>query len=417
MVAHRPQRVESAPGRAAPVPRGELKNPQAGTPAEVLRAFLRLGLTAFGGPVAHLGYFRTEFVVRRAWLSEHDFAELVALCQFLPGPASSQTGFALGLRRAGWRGALAAWCGFTLPAAVLLTAFAWIAPALDPASPLLHGLQLVAVPVIAGAVLGMARTLVPDLARAAIALAALAAALLVRIPAAQAVVLAGGALAGVLLCRRAAGAAPPAPTGWVLSRRAGTLALGLFAVLLFALPLGAARVPQLALPAAVYRCGALVFGGGHVVLPLLRESFVVPGWMSDAQFLAGYGAAQAVPGPLFSFAAYLGASAHVPPGGLAGALIALLAIFLPGLLLLIAALPFWATWRRHPAARAAVLGVNAAVVGLLAAALYRPVWISTVHGGADAALAGAGFLILTLTRLPPWAVVGLTVLGAWAIAR
>jgi chromate transporter len=358
-----------------------------GTPGEVLRAFLRLGVSSFGGPIAHLGYFRIEFVERRRWLTEPAYADLVGLCQFLPGPASSQVGFALGLRRAGWLGGLAAWAGFTLPSALLLVLFAYGAAPLE-ASPLgaglLHGLKLVAVAIVAQAVRGMATTLCPDPARATI----------------------GAAAAILALC---AGAELPPAEPMPVSRKAGGACLAAFAALLVLayLPSG-----MLALPAAFYRSGALVFGGGHVVLPLLHDSVVVPGWVGDDTFLAGYGATQAMPGPLFTFAAYLGAVA----GGVPGAAIALIAIFLPGLLLLTGALPFWTALRSRPLAQAALRGVNAAVVGMLAAALYDPVWTSAVHGGADAAIALAGFILLVVWRAPPLAVVALSAgLGmAWA---
>jgi chromate transporter len=397
----------------------ELKKPQAGCAREVFLAFLRLGVTSFGGPVAHLGYFRSEFVLRRQWLSERAYADLVALCQFLPGPASTQVGFSIGLGRAGYAGALAAWAGFTLPSAALLTGLAYAAGALSgrAGGGLLHGLKLVAVAIVAQAVLGMARTLCPDLARAFIAIVALTLALLVRSAAAQILVIVAGALLGLALCRGV-----PAPVGegaldCPVSRRAGLGALTLFLLLLVGLPLMQRLVPAqgVALFAAFYRCGALVFGGGHVVLPLLRAAFVPPGWVSDGEFLAGYGAAQAVPGPLFSFAAYLGAIARSSPHALAGAVLGLIGLFLPGLLILVAALPFWATLRRRTEARAAILGVNAAVVGLLAAALYDPVWSTAVRSPADIALALGGFALLTLGRVAPWVVVLLTALGGVAL--
>ena len=389
---------------------------------EVLRVFLGLGMRAFGGPVAHLGYFREEFVVRRRWLPEASYAELLALCQFLPGPASSQVGFAIGLRHGGYAGALCAWLGFTLPSALLMTSFALIAASVDSVAQLgvLHGLQLVAVVIVAQAVLGMARTLCPDVARAGVAVLALAVALQLRGLAGQMLVMVVGALLGALLCRRAAfGTAEVAAAGFPVSRRAGGVALALFVGLLLALPLlqrGLHSGP-LGLFSAFYRSGALVFGGGHVVLPLLRTAFVPPGWVSDAQFLAGYGAAQALPGPLFSFAAYLGAIAR--PGGhrLAGAALGLLGIFLPGMLVLVAALPLWRALASRAAARAALLGVNAAVVGLLAAALYDPVWVSAVHSCADGALVSAGFALLLLARWPPWLVVLLSACMGAALAR
>ena len=377
------------------------------SPLEVLRVFLRLGLTSFGGPVAHLGYFRNEFVVKRGWLDERAYADLVALCQFLPGPASSQVGFALGLRRAGLVGGLAAWAGFTLPSALALTLFAYGERALSgPAGlGLVHGLKLVAVAIVAQAVLGMARGLTPDGPRATIAVLALG--LMTFAPAglSQVAAILLGGLAGLVVCRRAgelsleAGLSP-------LSRRAGLLSLAAFLVLLALsfLPDGYAALTFLA---GIFRSGALVFGGGHVVLPLLKNATVDPGWVSNSAFLAGYGAAQAVPGPLFTFGAYLGAVATAPPGGAPGAALALVAIFLPGVLILMAALPFWHGLSGHPRARAAMAGVNAAVVGLLASALYDPVWTSAIKRPADFVIVAAGFAALVAWRAPPLIVVAL----------
>ena len=390
------------PGRPS---QGEARSVQ---PLEVLRIFLKLGLTSFGGPVAHLGYFRREFVVNRAWLDEPAYADLVALCQFLPGPASSQTGFAIGLLRAGYLGGLAAWAGFTLPSAIAMTLVAYGERALKgPAGDgLIHGLKLVAAAIVAQAVLGMAQSLTPDRPRATIAVLSLI--LMAFAPAgwAQIAVILLGALAGLVVCREAADIA----VADVEAPITGLAALA-FAGLFFAL-LALSFVPALpgaaALAAAFYRSGALVFGGGHVVLPLLRTAVVDQGWVSDGAFLAGYGAAQAMPGPLFTFAAYLGAAAAVPPGGVAGAALALVAIFAPGLLLLMAVLPFWNGLRRRVSARAAMAGVNAAVVGLLASALYDPVWTGAVRGPADFAIAAAGFVALTVWRAPPLAVVAAT---------
>ncbi len=387
---------------------GETNGSKAGSAPEVFRVFLKLGLTSFGGPVAHLGYFRREFVVNRAWLDEPAYADLVALCQFLPGPASSQTGFAIGLLRAGCLGGVAAWAGFTLPSAIAMTLVAYGERALKgPAGDgLIHGLKLVAAAIVAQAVLGMAQSLTPDRPRATIAVLSLI--LMAFAPAgwAQIAVLLLGALAGLVVCREAADIA----VADVEARITGLAALA-FAGLFFAL-LALSFVPALpgaaALAAAFYRSGALVFGGGHVVLPLLRTAVVDQGWVSDGAFLAGYGAAQAMPGPLFTFAAYLGAAAAVPPGGVAGAALALVAIFAPGLLLLMAVLPFWNGLRRRVSARAAMAGVNAAVVGLLASALYDPVWTGAVRGPADFAIAAAGFVALTVWRAPPLAVVAAT---------
>ena len=387
-----------------------------GSPLEVLLIFLKLGLTSFGGPVAHLGYFRREFVVRRAWLDDRAYADLVALCQFLPGPASSQVGFAVGLMRAGYLGGLAAWAGFTLPSAAAMTLFAYGEGALKGpvGDGLLHGLKLVAVAIVAQAVIGMAQSLCPDRARATIAVLSLIVMAFAPAGWAQIAIILLGALAGLIVCRQggdAAGAAAEAP----ISRRMGIVFADLYVVLL-ALSFVPAGASVAALVAAFYRSGALVFGGGHVVLPLLRAAVVDPGWVSDSAFLSGYGAAQAVPGPLFTFAAYLGAVASVAPGGVAGAALALVAIFTPGLLLLMAALVFWQDLRARGDVRAAMAGVNAAVVGLLASALYNPVWTSAVRGPTDFAIAAAGFVALIVWRAPPLLVVVATAAAAVALS-
>jgi len=387
---------------------------------EVLLAFSKLGVSSFGGPIAHIGYFREEFVVRRRWLDEHAYADLVGLCQFLPGPASSQVGFSLGLMRAGYLGGLAAWTGFTLPSAIALVLFAHGASALQGSlgTGLLHGLKLVAVAIVAQAVWGMARTLCPDRERATIAMVATLVILISASSGAQILAIALGGVAGLWLCR----AAPQAPTGHVsvpVSRPVGLAALAIFLLLLVALPvwrnLGASQ--GLALFEAFYRSGALVFGGGHVVLPLLREAVVAPGWVSDDVFLAGYGAAQAVPGPLFTFAAYLGAVVTPPPHGSVGAALSLVAIFLPGMLALMGTLPFWDAFRRRVSAQAIMRGVNAAVVGLLGAALYHPVWTSSVETPADLGLALVGFVLLNVWRAPPLLVVVIGALGGVALAQ
>ena len=387
---------------------------------EVLLAFSKLGVSSFGGPIAHIGYFREEFVVRRRWLDEHAYADLVGLCQFLPGPASSQVGFSLGLMRAGYLGGLAAWTGFTLPSAIALVLFAHGASALQGSlgTGLLHGLKLVAVAIVAQAVWGMARTLCPDRERATIAMVATLVILISASSGAQILAIALGGVAGLWLCR----AAPQAPTGHVsvpVSRPVGLAALAIFLLLLVALPvwrnLGASQ--GLALFEAFYRSGALVFGGGHVVLPLLREAVVAPGWVSDDVFLAGYGAAQAVPGPLFTFAAYLGAVVTPPPHGSVGAALSLVAIFLPGLLVLVGTLPFWDAFRRRVSAQAIMRGVSAAVVGLLGAALYHPVWTSSVETPADLGLALVGFVLLNAWRAPPLLVVVIGALGGVALAQ
>ena len=396
------------------------KDQQTGSPLEVLRIFLKLGLTCFGGPIAHIGYFREEFVVRRRWLDEQAYADLVGLCQFLPGPASSQVGFSIGLMRAGYWGGLAAWTGFTLPSAILLVLFAYGADALSGAVGigLLHGLKLVAVAIVAQAVSGMARALCPDRERASIAVMAALIILFSTSPVAQIAAIVLGGMAGLWLCR----AAPPPLTGHItvpVSRTVGLAALTAFFLLLAGLPLlrGLGLSQGIALFEAFYRSGALVFGGGHVVLPLLRQAFVTPGWVSDDAFLAGYGAAQAVPGPLFTFAAYLGAVVRAPPHGLAGALLGLIAIFLPGVLILVGTLPFWDTFRKRVGAQATMRGVNAAVVGLLGAALYNPVWTSSVKTPGDFGIALVGFVLLTVWRAPPLVVVIISALGGIALER
>lgn len=391
-----------------------------GSPLEVFWAFLRLGLGSFGGPIAHLGYFRDAFVLRRHWLDEQSYADLVGLCQFLPGPASSQVGFSIGLMRAGYLGGLAAWAAFTLPSAILLVLFAFGARGLTGpiGLGLLHGLQLVAVAIVAQAVWGMARSLCPDRRRAGIAVTAALIVLCSSAPIAQITAILLGAVLGSFLCRAASVAATGSHLRVPVSTRAALVALTLFVVLLVAPPLmrGIAPSRGMALFDAFYRSGALVFGGGHVVLPLLRQAVVTPGWMTDDVFLAGYGAAQAVPGPLFSVAAYLGAIVHTTPHGIPGAALALVSLFLPGILLLLAALPFWESLRQRAAVRALMAGVNAAVVGLLAAALYTPLWTHSVGTLADFALALGGFVLLVIWRTPPLAVVLLTALGAIAAA-
>jgi len=379
-----------------------------GTAGEVSRAFLKLGLTSFGGPIAHLGYFRDEIVVRRRWMGEAAYADLVALCQFLPGPASSQVGFALGLYRAGPLGALAAWAAFTLPSALLLLAFALGAALLEGAvaQGVLHGLKLVAVVVVAQAVWGMAQSLTPDRQRAAIAVAAAAVTMLLAGSLGQVAAIALGALAGLAFCRNGV-VSGTKDMRFPVSRTMGVASLALFVLLLVGLPLVVSAIDAhgLDLFDAFYRAGALVFGGGHVVLPLLETETVASGWVSRDTFLAGYGAAQAVPGPLFTFAAYLGAVGTTTPNGIAGAAIALVAIFLPGFLLLVGALPFWDALRRLKLAQAGMRGANAAVVGILGAALYDPVWTSAVLVPLDFVLALAGFVALIAWKAPPWTVV------------
>jgi chromate transporter len=396
--------------------------PARGSPLEVLRVFLRLGLVSFGGPVAHLGYFRREFVARRQWLDEHAFADIVALCQFLPGPASSQTGISIGMLRAGLPGGLMAWLGFTLPSAVAMVLFGYGVARLGDLShsPWLHGLKIVAVAVVANAVWGMARTLCPegaDARRIWATIAVGAAVLVLVVPASLGqigAIVAGGLIGWAFL---GGGEMTPRPAGLAIRmpRALSVASLIAFLALLFGLPLLDAAAPNhtVALIDAFYRTGALVFGGGHVVLPLLQAQVVPPGWVSNDLFLAGYGAAQAVPGPLFTFSAYLGTVMHPAPNGWLGGVICLFAIFLPSFLLLIGILPFWDRLRRRPAVQSSLRGVNAAVVGILLAALYRPVWLSAILGPGDFAIAVAAFLALAVWAVPPWLVV---ILGATAAA-
>jgi len=396
-----------------------LKAPRTYSPFEVFRAFVKLGVSSFGGPIAHIGYFREEFVVRRRWLDEETYADLVGLCQFLPGPASSQVGFTLGLMRAGYRGALAAWAGFTLPSAIALVLFAYGAGALGGpiGLGLLHGLKLVAVAIVAQAVWGMARTLCPDRERASIAVMA---ALIILFSTSSVAQIAAILLGGLLGWRLCAGASATSMGHLALpvSRCVGIAALAAFFVLLAGLPVlrSLGISPGIALFEAFYRSGALVFGGGHVVLPLLREAFVPAGWVTDDAFLAGYGAAQAVPGPLFTFAAYLGAIVKVSPHGLAGAALGVIGIFLPGMLILLGTLPFWESFRKRTVAQAVMRGVNAAVVGLLAAALYNPLWTSSVRTSGDFGLALVGFVLLSAWRAPPLLVVIISALGGIILA-
>ncbi len=404
-----------------------------GTFLEVLGVFARLGLTSFGGPVAHLGYFREELVVHRGWVDERRYADLVALCQFLPGPASSQVGIGLGFARAGVRGAFAAWLGFTLPSAVALVLFALGVGSWGDVrgAPWLAGLKLVAVAVVAHAVHGMAVKLTPDRPRLALALIAAIAMLVWPSSAAQLGVIGVGALVGWRWFGWAAEAPGHGAVAPTLSRRWGAALLTTFAVVLVALPLargwteGAATpASPLAIADAFYRTGSLVFGGGHVVLPLLEREVVPPGWVDPATFVAGYGAAQAVPGPLFTFSAYLGAAAA--PGGAAGrpwvavatAAIALVAVFAPSFLLVLGVMPFWDRLRARSGVRAALVGVNAVVVGLLLAALYEPVWTSAVTTAGDVAVVLGAYLALAVLRWPAWVVVvgtaALTAaIGAW----
>jgi chromate transporter len=385
---------------------------------EVLGAALRLGLTSFGGPIAHLGYFREEYVARRKWLDDDTYADLVALCQFLPGPASSQVGIAIGMTRAGLLGGLAAWLGFTLPSAAALVAFAYGIEVLGiTGAGWLHGLKIAAVAVVAQAVAGMARTLTPDRERATIG--GLACVIVLAWPAAvtQVALIIAAGLVGWLLLPTPAG--PPARRMAVpVGRRAAAAAWGIFVGLLVGLPLLRQVAPSHALAVfdSFFRVGSLIFGGGHVVLPLLQAEVVPPGWVTPDRFVAGYGATQAVPGPLFTFAAYLGAVMRPGPSGIAGAALALVAIFLPSFLLLIGALPFWNDLRGRTSFQAALRGINAAVVGLLLAALYTPVWTSAIGAPGDFALAVVAFGLLVLWRQPSWVVVLVAAVGGGVFA-
>jgi chromate transporter len=377
-----------------------------GSALGVFAVALRLGLTSFGGPVAHIGYYRREYVERRRWLDGSAFADLVALAQFLPGPASTELSIAIGIGRAGVLGGLAAWLGFTLPSALAMLALGVFAAGTDlSGAGWVHGLKLAAVAIVAQAVIVMAQAHAPDGRRRIMAVAAGAAALAIASPIVQvAVIVAGAVLGRVLLTATTLPQRVDEPPR--VSRRVGVLALATFAVLLVALPVARQVGGQaVALFDSFYRTGALVFGGGHVVLPLLHANVVDPGWVTDGAFVAGYGAAQAVPGPLFTFAAYLGAVSAVQPNGIAGGVLALIAIFLPAFLLVVGVLPFWDRLRSVDGFRRALLGTNAAVVGILAAALYTPVWTSAVGGWVDAAMAAVGLAVLLRTRVPMIAIV------------
>jgi chromate transporter len=390
---------------------------------EIFWVALRLGLTSFGGPIAHLGYFQQEYVIRRRWLDAESFADLVALCQFLPGPASSQVGITIGLRRGGPAGAVAAWLGFTLPSAIALVVFAYAVrgTSIIPA-PFLHGLIVAAVAVVAQAVWTMSRTLAPDRSRGTIAVAAAMVALLWPVAVAPPLIIAVAGLVGWRLLPREGSPAHSSHDGGARQaawwRRPAILSLAAFVALLVLLPLlrQAVHAQAIALFDSFYRVGALVFGGGHVVLPLLQREVVPSGWVSQSQFLAGYGAAQAVPGPLFTFAAYLGAVMRQPPNGWAGATLATLAIFLPSFLLVGGIMPFWDGLRRRANIQSALRGINAAVVGLLLAALYQPVWTGAMHSATDVVLALVAFSLLVLWKRPPWLAVLATAALSWLLS-
>ena len=387
------------------------------TPWTVFLVFLRLGFISFGGPIAHLGYFREEFVVRRQWLSERSYIDLVALCQFLPGPASSQVGIGLGLSRAGFSGAVAAWAGFTLPSAIILVLFAQGMSAWGNAFPsgLLHGLKIVAVAVVAQAVWGMARNICTDVPRVTIAVFAACAALIWPNAWGQIAVIICSAVIGLMLFKPAQQhTAEPLPIS--VSRKVGLVSWVVFFGLLVGLPFLIQVWPSeaLAMTNAFFRAGSLVFGGGHVVLPLLQSATVFNGWVTDDTFIAGYGLAQAVPGPLFTFAAFLGASMNAQPSGWIGATVCLVAIFAPSFLLVIGVLPFWEQLRHSFRTQSALAGINAGVVGLLLAALYNPVWTSAILKPQDFGLALIALVALMFWRVPPWVVVlGSGMLGWW----
>jgi chromate transporter len=375
---------------------------------EIFLVFLKLGLTSFGGPIAHLGYFRQEFVIQRRWLNDHAYADLVALCQFLPGPASSQVGIAIGLSRGGYAGALASWLGFTLPSFIALVVFALLLTNISglASGAWLHGLKVAAVAVVAQALWGMGKSLCPDAKRASLAVAsAIVLAFIPGIAGQVGVIVMAGIIGWLWLSSDAN--LPHSPLDIPVSKRTGTALLGLLSVALVVLPLLATEDTSylFQLFDSFFRAGALVFGGGHVVLPLLQAETVPQGWVSNDMFLAGYGAAQAVPGPLFTFAGYLGAVSTESPNVWVGGLVALVAIFLPAFLLILGALPLWETARRHPAMQRAMLGINAAVVGLLLAAFYHPVWTSGILSALDFALAAFAFLLLAFWKSPPWIVV------------
>lgn len=393
---------------------------QGGSVAEVLWVSTRLGLTSFGGPVAHLGYFHEEYVKRRKWIDEQSYADLVALCQFLPGPASSQVSIAIGIARARLLGGFAAWLGFTLPSALALIAFAFGVGAIASAADAgwLHGLKVVAVAVVAQAVWGMARSLCPDRERATIAVLASIVTLAWPTAVGQLSSIAIAGLAGLIIFPGTISSSL-SHMRFPLGKKTGIIAWAIFFALLIGLPLLRQIQPGHALEVfdSFFRVGSLVFGGGHVVLPLLQTEVVGPGWITNEQFVAGYGAAQAVPGPLFTFSAYLGAVMGPEPNGWTGALLALVAIFLPSFLLIAGALPFWDLLRSVPVFQSALKGINAAVVGLLLTALYKPVWTSAIYSPADFGLGLLAFGLLMFWKLPPWLVVVLTAAGGEVIAR
>lgn len=406
--------------RVEVVTAGVLGGQKQGSLLEVLWVSTRLGLTSFGGPIAHLGYFHEEYVKRRKWIDEQSYADLVALCQFLPGPASSQVGIAIGIARARLLGGIAAWLGFTMPSALALVCFAFGIGAFASTTDAgwLHGLKVVAVAVVAQAVWGMARSLCPDRERATIAILASIVTLAWPTAVGQ---LSSIAIAGMVGLIIFPGTASPSLSHmrFPVTKKTGIAAWGIFFALLIGLPLLRQIQPSHALEVfdSFFRVGSLVFGGGHVVLPLLQTEVVGPGWITNEQFVAGYGATQAVPGPLFTFSAYLGAVMATEPNGWTGAALALVAIFLPSFLLIVGALPFWDILRSVPVFQSALKGINAAVVGLLLTALYKPVWTSAIFAPADFGLGLIAFGLLMFWKFPPWLVVILTAAGGEMMAR
>ena len=397
----------------------ETQLPGQGSPFEVLWVALRLGLTSFGGPIAHLGYFHDEYVVRRKWLNEETYADVVALCQFLPGPASSQVGIIVGIVRAGLLGGFFAWLAFTLPSAIALVLFAYGVQEFDVGDAAwLHGLKVVAVAVVAQAVWGMSRNLAPDRERATIAILAAVAALAWQTAIGQVLIIVVAGLVGWRLLPTSPSHGEHTSLSTGIRPWLAITALVLFFAVLGGLPLARQLEPSqwLAVFDSFFRVGSLVFGGGHVVLPLLQSEVVGPGWLTNQQFIAGYGAAQAVPGPLFTFSAYLGAMMQAQPNGVAGAALALAAVFLPSFFLVIGVLPFWDVLRTRSALQSAVRGINAAVVGLLLAALYRPIWTNAIESPSDFGLATVALGLLMLWKWPPWLVVVLTAGGSTALA-
>lgn len=380
---------------------------------EVLSVSTQLGLTSFGGPIAHLGYFHNEYVRRRKWMDERSYADLVALCQFLPGPASSQVGIGIGIVRGGMLGGIVAWLGFTLPSVIALVAFAFLLQGFDiGGAGWIHGLKIVAVAIVAHAVLGMGQKLTPDRDRVTIAVIAAAITLSWQTAYTQIIIIIVAGLIGLWLYRRKeVDDTPSLPI--TISKFMAVVSLVLFFGLLLVLPLlrQSGDVKGLAMFDSFYRSGSLVFGGGHVVLPLLEREVIPMGWVTQADFLAGYGATQAVPGPLFTFAGYLGAMA----GGISGAIIAVIAIFLPAFLLVVGLLPFWNSLRKHPKIQGALVGINAAVVGLLLAALYDPLWTTAILEPMDFVLAAFLFIMLVFWKLPPWMIVITGAAGGWVL--